>query len=385
MQEQLVKNEQQMLALACQSAGLGSWRLSRDAKVITLSAPLCMLLKADADPDTAIDLPYDEFNNKYVHPEDRWFVREYQFEPPGHKYSFRVRCTDGTERWLEAFPVSNGTSLNGTVTGVVQDVTERVASEDDMRNARKMESIRSIAGGIAHEFNNILYSMSGYISLMKEMLGDATPLDTIELNEYIGEMEYSNRRAVRLIKKIQTFSHSGKQGISQVKLEEAVNKVLQNIPFPQTVTFKLAVNLSENDRVYVNAMILQESLANVISNGIAAMDSVGGGTLEMELDTVFEEGNRPVTCGSIRTGYYGRVTIKDEGCGMDRNTLNRIFEPFFTTKQAGQGTGLGLAIVYGMVNAAGGAVEVHSQPGNGTRFRIYLPACNVTTGEETIQ
>ena len=383
MLEQLTKNEQQMLELACSSAGLGSWTLACDTNTMTLSASFCRLLRIsdNVSDENELIMPYDAFNSKYIHEEDSWFVRDYQHSPPGHKYSFRVRCSDGAERWLEAFPVVDDNPKSLIVSGVVQDVTERIASEDDLRNARKMESIRSIAGGIAHEFNNILYSMSGYIGLMKDMLKDGDALDVAELNEYVDEMAYSNKRAVRLIKKIQTFSHSGKQGIAQVNLKAAADKVLHDTPFPNGVQPQLVMSSETPVVVYVNETILRESLSNVIANGIAAMNSEKGALL-IEIDEVFAAENRPVACGAIRTGYYGRVSITDKGCGMDKNTLSRIFEPFFTTRQAGEGTGLGLAIVYGMVNAAGGAVEVESGPGKGTLFRIYLPSCNAMAGEK---
>ena len=382
VQELQSANEQKMLVLACESARLGSWLLVRETNTLTLSVEFCRILGMARNQ--ALVLPYDEFNENYIHPEDKWFVREYQYSPPGQKYSFRVRCADGRERWLEAFPVFSVETVVDT-SGVVQDVTERIAREDDMRNARKMESIRSIAGGISHEFNNILYSLSGYIGLVKDMLNDMNTCDTSELIEYVGEMECSNKRAVRLVKKIQTFSHSGKQGISQVNLLDAVEKALQSVSFPDRVTYRLISGQVHDIGVYVNETIFREALSNVISNSIDAMASVNDAVVKIVMDTVFEEANRPATCGTIKTGYYGRVLIEDTGIGMDRNMMSRIFEPFFTTKQAGQGTGLGLAIVYGMVNAAGGAVEVDSQPGNGTRFRMYLPACSISTGEKVRQ
>lgn len=379
MLEQMESKQMEMLALACHSARLGSWRLERDSNRITLSESFCRLLKLPGMDE--LSMQYDVFNARHIHSEDSWFVRDYQYAPPLHQYSFRAVCADGTERWLEAFPAVNDSRVSDEISGVVQDITERVVKEDDLRHARKMESIRSIAGGIAHEFNNILYSVSGYIGLIKDLLDDAASLDLSEMTEYVGEVEYGTQRAVRLIKKIQTFSHSGRQGISRVNLSEAVEKALTGTSYPENVTFSFTSRPGSLVWVYVNETILSESLNNVISNGIASM-AQSGGNLQLVVDEVFEEENRPVACGAIRTGYYGRVSISDEGCGMDKNTISRIFEPFFTTRQAGQGTGLGLAIVYGMVNAAGGAAEVASQPGKGTRFRIYLPSCSAMPREK---
>ena len=376
--EQMEMMDVQMLELACRCARLGGWRLDRKTDTIILSPELCDLLRF-SDPVTLI-LPYEEFSRRHVHPEDSWFVRDYQHTPPGNRYHFRVLCADGSERWLESFPAMETAPDATTVSGVVQDVTERIAGEDDLRNARKMESIRSIAGGIAHEFNNILYSIAGYVGLVKELVSDGSALDLNELNDYVSEIDISNRRAVQLIKKIQTFSHSGRKGITSVALDNVVAQVLAGISIPDNVTVNRLVLSDENMCVYANGETLRESLRNIIDNGMLAMAD-GGGTLTIELDRVFESDMRPVTCGTIRTGYYGRVAIGDEGCGMDSNTTARIFEPFFTTRQAGEGTGLGLAIVYGMVNAAGGAVEVLSQPQEGTVVRLYLPACSTMSGK----
>ncbi|MBN2525523.1 MAG: hypothetical protein JXR76_03955 [Deltaproteobacteria bacterium] len=381
-QEQMELNDMATLALVCRSALLGSWRLQRTSGTITLSQEYCRLLRIPSSAE--LMLPHDVFCSKYIHPEDNWFVRDYQISPPGRKYSFRAICADGVERWLESFPVQTDNVNREMLSGVVQDITERMAHEDNLRNARKMESIRSIAGGIAHEFNNILYSMAGYLGLVKEMLTDVTTLDMTELADCVGEMEISNQRAVRLIKKIQAFSHSGRHGIAIVDLDRAIDMAVKTAPVYENINVRTALPSEGAVRVYVNEAILVEGLCNIIDNGIAAMEK-SGGTLDIRTDIVFAEDNRPAACGTVKTGYYGRVLIRDEGCGMDRNTISRIFEPFYTTKQAGDGTGLGLAIVYGMVNAAGGAVEVESQPGKGTIFKLLLPYCSNQVQGESVQ
>ncbi|MBN2340182.1 MAG: PAS domain S-box protein [Deltaproteobacteria bacterium] len=359
------------LLQACASARLGSWTLDRYKDTIYLSAQFCQLLGLE-DGDREMD--YQLFMSKHIHPEDVWFVQEYQRAPASRRYTFRVVSDSGMERWLEAFPTAEHDANTHRISGVVQDVTERMANEDGIQNARKMESVRSIAGGIAHEFNNILYAMSGYIGLLKEMASDED-IDRDEMREFLGEIEFGNKRAVRLIKKIQTFSHSGKQGVSPVSLNDAVAKALHGMPTPENIDVDTNLHDAPPVMVYAHQHTLEEGISNILVNAVGAMD-LNGGTVAVRLEQRFIEESRTVQCGKLQTGYYGCVSIQDKGCGMDKNTISRIFEPFFTTKQAGRGTGLGLAIVFGMVNAAGGAVEVESQLGAGSTFRVYLPACS---------
>lgn len=361
-----------LLERTCESAGLGSFTLSKQRNVIQLSDSLCAILGI---PNIAGGLPYDSFVSTHVHPEDVWFVREYQRSSAKRKYLFRAICKDGKIRWLEAFPSLKVVEETEEIFGVVQDVTERVDSEDGIQNARKMESVRSIAGGISHEFNNILYSMAGYIGLMKELVATVEGPDGDEMKEFLGEIEFGSKRAVRLIKKIQTFSHSGKQGIRKVLLNDAARKALSGVPLPENIQCELEDAAKQDVWVYANDNVLIESISNIIINGVAAMES-GGDKLKVSVNSLFVPDSKTVQCGKLQTGYYGCVQIQDTGCGMDKNTVSRIFEPFFTTKEAGRGTGLGLAIVFGMVNAAGGAVAVDSKLGKGSTFRVFLPACS---------
>lgn len=377
MNRTIAAQEHRLVEELCLSANLGSWTLDAKSDEIVLSESFCRLLKLDS---VELRLLHKEFIQRFVHSDDVWFVREYQREHAAQKYSFRVICLDRQVRWLEAFPTVIQHADSSTISGVVQDITDRLESEDGIRNASKMESVRSIAGGIAHEFNNILYSMSGYIGLLKEIAGDFKDTDTAEMAEFLHEIEYGNKRAVRLIKKIQTFSHSGKQGVIPVSLYDAVNKAIFGVPFPEHIHSRIRLEADGAVYVYANFNMLIESLVNIFVNGVDAMNKIGG-ELAIAIEKVFVEETRLVNCGKLNTGYYGRVEVKDNGSGMDKNTISRIFEPFFTTKQAGRGTGLGLAIVFGMVNAAGGAVEVESELGSGSQFRLYLPACSHTPKE----
>jgi len=250
------------------------------------------------------------------------------------------------------------------------DVTERRRLEEQLRQAQKMQAIGTLAGGIAHDFNNILSVIIGFSQLLEE---DAP--DSEDIRSEIGGILKACTRAKNLVRQILTFSRQT-EGVKQpVRLQpliaEAVNLLRASIP----TTIELKCDVEPNcSPVLADATQIHQVLMNLGTNAYHALRDTGGviaiSLKEKDLTSVAAS-----TRVRLAPGRHAIVTVSDNGIGMSPATLQRIFEPYFTTKKAGEGTGLGLAIVDSIIEQHGGAIDVTSEPGEGTRFDLFLPIC----------
>jgi PAS domain S-box-containing protein len=258
----------------------------------------------------------------------------------------------------------------GTVAGaieIVNDITDRLRLEDQLRQAQKMEAVGLLAGGVAHDFNNILSAIIGYGNLLELKLPPESPF-----LPYVGQILSAAERAARLTQSLLAFSR--KQIINPKALD--VNEVIRTVG--KLLTRVMGEDVELRTRlapgtlvVFADAGQLEQVFMNLATNARDAMPGGGVFTLETEPFTMDEA--FVAARGYGRPGDYALVTVADTGVGMDQQVLARIFEPFFTTKELGRGTGLGLAMVYGVVQQNEGHISVASDPGRGTTFRIYLP------------
>jgi signal transduction histidine kinase/ActR/RegA family two-component response regulator len=242
-----------------------------------------------------------------------------------------------------------------------------IQSEIRLQSVQKMEAIGRLAGGIAHDFNNLVQAIGGYTEILLKRLpeGDA-------LHRSAEEIKRAGDRAAALTRQLLAFS---RQQVLQPKVLD-LNTVVINIEqllrrlIGEDVELEtvLAGNLGP---VRADAAQLEQVLMNLAVNSRDAMPD--GGTLTIETRNVELTGADQREAFAIQTGGYVLLAVSDTGCGMSAETRARAFEPFFTTKPAGQGTGLGLSTVYGIVKQSGGYIWVDSEPGVGTRIRIYLP------------
>ena len=263
------------------------------------------------------------------------------------------------------------------VIGIVRDITEQRKLEEQLLHSQKMEAVGQLAGGVAHDFNNILTVIGGYSHLLQMEFDEGGPA-----RDMIDQVAAASERAANLTRSLLAFSHKSEMQFSQVNLNEiveGVGKFLRRI-IGEDISFTMTLN---NDplRVSVDRGQIEQILMNLATNARDAMQS--GGSLAIEtslqnLDTFF------VTAHGFGTeGDYAVMTITDTGCGMDDETKKRIFDPFFTTKGVGRGTGLGMSIVYGIVTQHDGFITVYSELGVGTAFRIYLPIYREESGGHT--
>jgi PAS domain S-box-containing protein len=244
---------------------------------------------------------------------------------------------------------------------------ERARLEQRLRTAEKMEAVGRLAGGIAHDFNNILGGILGYA----EMLVDGTAQGS-SLRRYAQNVLTAAQRGSDLVEQILSYSRSQLGRRIPVALDRITAEIIEAMRGSLAPGIRLKVELPGSPlHVVGDPTQLHRILMNLCANAIQAMGAAG--LLRVTLDEIEVAQERKLAQATLHPGLYARLAIEDSGTGMDQATLARIFEPFFTTKEIGKGTGLGLALVYGIVTDSGGAIDVESALGLGSRFTIYLP------------
>jgi PAS domain S-box-containing protein len=250
---------------------------------------------------------------------------------------------------------------------LVHDVSERKRLEEQLRHSQKMEAVGLLAGGVAHDFNNILTAIVGYGSLIKMKLKGDDPL-----MHHVNEIISSAERGAVLTKSLLTFSRKQIINPRVVDLNgivERVGKLLVRL-IGEDITLELHT-AGEDVCVVADSGQLEQVLMNLATNARDSMPD--GGHLVITTERTFLDERFLLTHHFGKPGRYALIAISDTGEGMDAATATRIFEPFFTTKEMGRGTGLGLSIVYGIVKQHNGYINVYTEPGKGTTFKIYLP------------
>ena len=315
-----------------------------------------------------------------IHPEDREKVQKAAMEAQctglGTSLEYRMRHKDGSWRTLES--KASAVFKHGHVERlviVIRDVTERKRLEEQFRQAQKMEAIGRLSGGVAHDFNNLLGVIIGYGEVLQDGISPEAPMRSC-----IEEMLKAAHRAANLTRQLLAFS---RQQVMDPRILD-LNVVVRDMEKMLKRLIGEDVHLITHlDRAlgYIKADVgqIEQVVMNLAVNARDAMP-IGG-------ELVIETSNYEVEADFARRysypmslGKYVLLTFRDTGVGMDAATRSRIFEPFFTTKEKGKGTGLGLSMVYGVVKQSGGYIDVQSEPGQGTTFKILLPAAEESIG-----
>lgn len=253
-----------------------------------------------------------------------------------------------------------------TVT-VARDITEKKKMEQKIRQAQKIDSIGDLAGGVAHDFNNILSSILGSASIMRRRMSPKG-----KWYKYVDMIEAASRRGAALTRQLLTFARRDHVRVRPVDVHSILDETLRL--FERSVSKSIAIKKAyAEDLAIMNGDEgqLQQAFLNLFINARDAMPE--GGTLTVETNYADLHEDTAALYEQGKSGTYLKVVIGDTGIGMDRRVLQRIFEPFFTTKDSGKGTGLGLSVVYGVVHGHGGFIHVESKEGVGTTFVLFLP------------
>jgi PAS domain S-box-containing protein len=365
--------------LALESAGDGVW----DWGLVTGQEYLSQGMRAmfgfgdEAFKDLALDL------DQRTHPED---VPQMQADRQAHlegrvpvyRNEHRILCRDGQWKWVLSRGMviqrdEDGRPLRmvGThtdITDIRQAEAQQRALETQLRESQKMEAIGTLAGGVAHDFNNLLAAILGNLVLAREDVGE----DHVA-QESLAEINRAAIRARQLVQQILAFSRRQTQEMLRQPLTPLVEEALGLLRSLLPAGMRLDAQLPpERLPVLADATQMQQVLMNLCTNAWQAMAGRSG-DITVVLKAVHLDAAHALRLGHVAAGAYACLSVADNGPGMDTETQRRIFEPFFTTKAPGTGTGLGLAVVHGIVKAHRGAIELHSRPGEGARFDVYLP------------
>ena len=244
---------------------------------------------------------------------------------------------------------------------------DRKRLEDQLLQAQKLEAIGSLAGGLAHDFNNILTAITGYSELSLRRLGEEDPI-----RKNIQEIYKASQRAGDLTRQLLAFSRKQVMQPRVLNLNGIISNMERMLRRLLGEDIELATRLeSKGVQVKVDEGQIEQVIMNLAVNARDAMPNGGKLTIETDVTTLGEDAAQRLL--GLGAGPYVRLTVSDTGSGMDAEVRGKIFEPFFTTKQRGKGTGLGLATVYGIVKQSGGHIAVASEPEKGSTFQVYLP------------
>ena len=277
---------------------------------------------------------------------------------------------DGTPYEADTIVSPVRDSLGRVISTVVieRDVTEQVKLERQVRQAQKMEAIGTLAGGIAHDFNNIIAGIIGFT----EMALEETPMGT-PLNRRLSLVLKGAHRGRDLVKQILAFSRASEQEKKPLKISYVLEDALKFLraSIPSTIEIRKNI-LTHSDVILADRTEIHQVLLNLCTNAAQAMRD-GGGVLEVILSETDPSDGEEGVLKQAKPEAYVKLSVRDSGCGMEPEVMERIFDPFFTTKRPGEGTGLGLSVVHGIVKRHEGLIHVESAPGKGSTFHLYFP------------
>jgi PAS domain S-box-containing protein len=374
-----LRRSEAYLAEAQRLSHTGSFGWNVSSGEIYWSDETYRMVGVDRSARPSLELVYQR-----MHPDDRAFVRQIldcAFRD-GTEVDFEHRflIPDGSVKYVRVLAKAvRDESGDLEYVGAAIDLTdqklaqaERERLEQRLRQAEKMEAVGRLAGGIAHDFNGVLAGVYAY----GEMLVEESPAGS-PLKRYAQNVLTAAARGRELVEQILTYSRSQHGKREPVDIARVVAEALELVRGSIPVGIRLGANGSESPLVVTgDATRLHQVVMNLCSNAIQATS--GDGSLQVALEATDISTERALSHGTLRPGRYVRLSVKDNGSGMDEATFSRIFEPFFTTKETGRGTGLGLSLVYAIVNDSGGAIDVRSAPWQGSTFTIYLPQSPVT-------
>ncbi len=364
-QENLRRSEAEYRGLV-EHAPLGIYRSTTDGRFLTVNPALIRMLGYRwAEEMLSLDMARDV----YAHPEQRGAL----IAQLGHLGDAQTE-TDWKRKDGSAITVRlNVRTVRGQAgefeffEGLVEDVTEQRSLESQFRQAQRMEAVGRLAGGVAHDFNNILTAITGYSELLLEDLGATDPK-----RSDVEEIKAAAARATALTRQLLAFSRKQILQTQVLDLNEVVRTLdkmlLRLVGEDVKVELALAKALGA---VRADPGQIEQVLLNLAVNSRDAMPNGGNLTIEtanVDLDAAYVREH-----AGASTGSHVMLAVSDTGIGMNAETRTHIFEPFFTTKEQGKGTGLGLSTVYGIVKQSGGSVWVYSEPGRGATFKVYLP------------
>ncbi len=357
----------------------GIFQLSSDGKFISVNPAFAKMLGYDSPGELLKNI--QNINNKFfVHLEDReYFFNSLNKESDTFHYQTQVYRKNSSIAWIQFNwrPVINNEGKVVSIEGMSQDITLKKEAEEEherleqkLLHAQKMESVGRLAGGVAHDFNNMLSIIMGYSEILLESSSRENP-------DYDKIMEISKaaRRSADLTRQLLTFARRQVISPKVMNINSIVSGMMKMLQRLLSEEILLSWFPGENvSMIKMDPFQIDQILANLCINARDAIN--GNGKIIIETSDVFLDeiyvNNHP----DAEVGKYVMLSVSDNGSGMNETVIKNIFDPFFTTKGVGEGTGLGLATVYGIVKQNNGTIDVYSEEGKGSVFKIYFPAYN---------
>ena len=345
----------------------GIYQAQVDGKFLSANPALARMLGFSSPADVIAAFSEDKTVD-YVDPEKK---KEFRSLMAGQGrvrgFQYQIRRTDGTALWVSenAHAVRNDAGEVLYYEGTVEDTTRQRELEEQLMQMQKIEAIGRLAGGVAHDFNNILMAISSYAELLCRKLPDAD-----NSRRYVEEIVRATDRGSSLTQGLLAFSRKQVLSPQVIDLNALVSEeigMLERLLGESTILrFQAGADLG---RSKVDPGQVQQVVMNLVINARDAMPEGG----EVVIETANAELDPSETDGGVENTSYVMLSVSDTGCGIDEKTKSHIFEPFFTTKEQGKGTGLGLATVFGIVKQSQGQIFVQSEPGVGSTFKVYFP------------
>ena len=352
--------------------------------VVTLQDTDLRIIKANQAACTTLNLRYNEIVGRHCYElfsdrgapceEDCPLLKTRNTLKPHSKEMHHEKL--GKYFWVSAAPVFDDEGGLEYIAHVAKDITEMKELEGQLVQSQKMEAIGTLAGGIAHDFNNILSAIIGYAEFIQQ---DA-PAES-QIGKNIKEIIGAGTRAIDLVRQLLTLSRKADNEKQLLHPHQIIKEALKMLRATIPASIAIEENIDPNcGTILANPTNIHQIIVNLCTNALHAM-AYGKGTLSVDLQRrelrAADIPREPDICA----GPFVVLTIRDSGCGMKRDDVDRIFEPFFTTREVGKGTGLGLSVVHGIVRDCRGFIEVDSSVGQGSTFSVYIPVVEETTGQ----
>jgi PAS domain S-box-containing protein len=378
--EEAVQLAQARLVSALEGGRMGTWVWDISKGFIDWDNSMAVLF--GRSPEELASGSIEPFFS-WIHPQDSAHAREdierVLQEGTTYDSEYRLFRPDKSVIWITSRGKlerdANGAPFR--MTGICVDITDRKKMEEQLLQSQKMESLGTLAGGIAHDFNNILLAIGGNTSLAIDDLPPDHPAQ-----QSLKEISKASTRASSLVRQILAFSRRQSADRNRITVQPVVEEALALLRATLPARIDIRANFAQDlPAILADSTQLHQIIMNLGTNSVRAMgDHLGLLDVKARVFNVTKEFAE--STARLREGQYVRISVSDDGCGMDAATMERIFDPFFTTQSPGQGTGLGLSVVHGIMKDHDGAVTVYSEPGKGTIFNLYFPAAG-TAQEKT--
>lgn len=361
-------NEKEKFKVAFNEAPVGILIFDNNGNILEVNNKLLGIAGASLDSMKSINLfnlPHKEFLSKIISTFENGEAYHENWEPAifGNKKSY-LKCN------FKLLSPSRGIA-------VIEDLTEnkiveeeKIKVQEQLYQAQKMESIGVISGGIAHDFNNILTVIMTYCQIINSKI-----LDNFEMKKYVDKIIEAVEKASVLTGQLLLFSRKkvlNKAAVNPNEIIQNFYKMLKRV-IPEDISIHL--NLEKNAKnIFIDPVQFEQVLMNLVVNARDAIKHNGKIVIETKNVTIDEKFSK--THYKVSPGEYVLLMVSDTGCGIEKEIIHKIYDPFFTTKEVGKGTGMGLATVYSIVKQSDGFINVYSEPGFGTTFRIYFPTAN---------